>query len=159
MFTFICLLFVFAGLVLRCCTLSGGSEQAALSLGCTGSSLWWLLFLRNTASVAGVHGLTCPTACGIFPDQGSNLQPLHWLAGQWTQEVLREFDWSWDEYGILKEAVWGKTVKLLSPTETFISGVTLSCCLNSLCLGVHSDFWGKCIQGCSLNPTNPRQKI
>ena len=21
---------------------------------------------------------SCPTACGIFPDQGSNLSPLHW---------------------------------------------------------------------------------
>ena len=26
------------------------------------------------------HGLTCLTACGIFPDQGSDLRPLHWQA-------------------------------------------------------------------------------
>ena len=25
-----------------------------------------------------VHGLSCSAACGIFPDQGSNLFPLHW---------------------------------------------------------------------------------
>ena len=25
------------------------------------------------------HGLRCPMACGIFPEQGSNLCPLHWL--------------------------------------------------------------------------------
>ena len=24
------------------------------------------------------HGLSCPAACGIFPDQGSNPCPLHW---------------------------------------------------------------------------------
>ena len=26
------------------------------------------------------HGLSCSTACGIFPDQGSNPRPLHWQA-------------------------------------------------------------------------------
>ena len=37
----------------------------------------WALGAR--ASVA-VHRLSCSTACGIFPDQGSNLCPLHWQA-------------------------------------------------------------------------------
>ena len=27
-----------------------------------------------------VHGLSCSTACGIFPDQGLNPCPLHWQA-------------------------------------------------------------------------------
>ena len=27
-----------------------------------------------------VHGLSCSVACGIFPDQDSNLCPLHWQA-------------------------------------------------------------------------------
>ena len=27
-----------------------------------------------------VAGLSCPAACGIFPDQGSNPCPLHWQA-------------------------------------------------------------------------------
>ena len=26
------------------------------------------------------HGLSCSTACGIFPDQGLNPCPLHWQA-------------------------------------------------------------------------------
>ena len=26
----------------------------------------------------GVHGLSCSEVCGIFPDQGLNLCPLHW---------------------------------------------------------------------------------
>ena len=31
-------------------------------------------------SVAVVHGFSCPTGYGIFPDQGSNPCPLHWQA-------------------------------------------------------------------------------
>ena len=34
------------------------------------SSVW--------ASVAAARGLSCPTACGIFLDQGLNPRPLHW---------------------------------------------------------------------------------
>ena len=45
-------------------------------------SLWWLLLLwstgsRHMGSVVASHGLSCPVACGIFPDQGWNLCPLH----------------------------------------------------------------------------------
>ena len=36
--------------------------------------------LQSAGSVAVVHRLSCSTACGIFPDQGSNLCPLHWQA-------------------------------------------------------------------------------
>ena len=32
------------------------------------------------ASVVVAHGLSCSTACAIFPDQGSNPCPLHWQA-------------------------------------------------------------------------------
>ena len=31
-------------------------------------------------SVAVAHGFSCPTVCGIFPDQGLNLCPLCWQA-------------------------------------------------------------------------------
>ena len=34
--------------------------------------------LSSTGSVAVAHGLSCPTGCGIFPDQGSNPCPLRW---------------------------------------------------------------------------------
>ena len=44
-----------------------------------GFSLQWLLLLHNTGFV--VHGLgtwfSCPMACGIFLNQGSNPCPLH----------------------------------------------------------------------------------
>ena len=34
--------------------------------------------VQALGSVIAVLGLSCPTTCGIFPDQGSNLCPLHW---------------------------------------------------------------------------------
>ena len=36
--------------------------------------------LWSAGSVAVVLGLSCPAACGIFPDQGLNPCPLHWQA-------------------------------------------------------------------------------
>ena len=39
---------------------------------CAGFSSRWFLFLWSTGSVVVVHGLSCPGACGIFPDQGLN---------------------------------------------------------------------------------------
>ena len=53
------------------------------SLRCAGFSLLWLLLLwalGAQASVVVAHGPSCSTACGIFPDQGSNPCPLHWQA-------------------------------------------------------------------------------
>ena len=35
---------------------------------------------RCAGSVVVAHGLSCSAACGIFPDKGSNLCPLHWQA-------------------------------------------------------------------------------
>ena len=60
---------------------SGGHS----SLRCAGLSLSWPLLLRSTGSrrtgsVVVAHGPNCSTACGIFPDQGSNPRPLHWQA-------------------------------------------------------------------------------
>ena len=34
--------------------------------------------LRGLGSVVVVHGLSCSTACTIFPDQELNPCPLHW---------------------------------------------------------------------------------
>ena len=52
---------------------------------CAGLSLLRPLFLQSTGSrragsVIVAHGPSCSTACGIFPDQGSNPCPLHWQA-------------------------------------------------------------------------------
>ena len=69
--------------------LSGGYS----SLRCVGFSSRWLLLLWSMGSRCTgfsscglwtspvvAHGLSCSTACGIFPDQGSNPCPLNWQA-------------------------------------------------------------------------------
>ena len=48
-----------------------------LSLWSTGSRALGLQQLWCTSSVAVVHGPSCCVACGIFPNQGSNLCLLH----------------------------------------------------------------------------------
>ena len=60
---------------------SGGHSSSR----CAGLSLSRPLLLRSTGSrrtgsVVVAHGPSCSTACGIFPDQGSNPYPLHWQA-------------------------------------------------------------------------------
>ena len=52
---------------------------------CVGLSLSRALLLQSTGSrragsVIVAHGPSCSAACGIFPDQGPNLCPLHWQA-------------------------------------------------------------------------------
>ena len=60
---------------------SGGHSSS----WCAGLSLSRPLLLRSTGSrragsVVVAHGPSCSAACGIFPDQGSNLCSLHWQA-------------------------------------------------------------------------------
>ena len=60
---------------------SGGHSSSL----CAGLSISRPLLLRSTGSrragsVIVAHGPSCSVACGIFPDQGSNLCPLHWQA-------------------------------------------------------------------------------
>ena len=60
---------------------SGGHSSS----WCAGLSLSWSLLLRSTGSrcagsVVVAHGPSCSGACGIFPDQGSNLCTLYWQA-------------------------------------------------------------------------------
>ena len=60
---------------------SGGHSSSR----CMGLSLSRPLSLRSTGSrragsVVVAHGPSWSAACGIFPDQGSNLCPLHWQA-------------------------------------------------------------------------------
>ena len=50
--------------------------------------------IYSTGSAVVVHGLSCPTACEILPDQSLNLCPLlpctdRWVLNLWTsREVL-----------------------------------------------------------------------
>ena len=75
---------------------SSFSEQGLLQLWGIGFSLRWILLLRSTASralrasvvaapglcstgsVVVVHRLSCSSACGVFPGQGSNPCLLPW---------------------------------------------------------------------------------
>ena len=61
------------------------ASEGHSSSRCAGLSLSWPLLLRSTGSrragsVIVAHGPSCSAACGILPDQGLNLCPLHWQA-------------------------------------------------------------------------------
>ena len=56
------------------------------------------LGLQSAGSAVMAHGLSCSTACGIPPDQGSNPCPLHWQADSQPlrhqgspRQVLKDF--------------------------------------------------------------------
>ena len=75
---------------LPCC------RDGSLQLRCVGFSLWqllcytvWALGCRRSGVAA--RGLHCPTACGIFPDEGSNRCPCiaRQILNPWTtREIL-----------------------------------------------------------------------
>ena len=46
--------------------------------GLQGTQASVVLRIQSTGSVLVVHGFSCSAACGIFPEQGSSLCPLHW---------------------------------------------------------------------------------
>ena len=64
---------------------STGGAGATLQLRCLGFPCrgaqaldMWAQDLQRMGSAVAVRGLTCSTAWGVFPDEGSNLCPLHW---------------------------------------------------------------------------------
>ena len=59
---------------------SRGYSLVALGLLTVVAPLFVEHGLWSTGSAAVAHGLSCFTTCGIFPDQGLNLCPLHWQA-------------------------------------------------------------------------------
>lgn len=64
-------------LTFPCCVNGGVSSCCRLLMQ------WLLLFyepqaLSTQASGGVVHGLSCPTTCGVFPDKRSNPCSLHW---------------------------------------------------------------------------------
>ena len=99
---------------------SGGHSSS----GCTGLSLSRPLLLRSTGSrcagsVVVAHGLSCPAACGILPDQGSNPCPLHWQAD--SQPLRHQGS---PENNIFKECTWFSLKpkgKIYSPYLPFVS--------------------------------------
>ena len=83
------------GPFLKICFFHFNFGSAGSSLLCRGFVwLWrlglWLLWStssRHRASVVVARGLSCPEACGIFPEQGSHACPLHWQ----VEAPLRSF--------------------------------------------------------------------
>ena len=69
---------------------AGLSPSRPLSLRSTGS--------RCAGSVIVAHGPICSVAYGIFPDQGSNLCPLHWQAD--SQPLHHQGSPSVSSYGV-----------------------------------------------------------
>ena len=71
------------GLLLVAASPVGGTGSRVLGL----QQLWLVGLgvappgLQSTSSVVVVHGLSCPMAGGVFPDQRSNPCPLHWQVG------------------------------------------------------------------------------
>ena len=60
---------------------AGSSLLHGLSLVAIRGLLIAVAFLlQSTGSVVVAHRLRCPAVCGIFPDRGLNLCPLHWQA-------------------------------------------------------------------------------
>ena len=81
---FVCLWLCWVFVSVRGLSLIAASGDHSSSR-CAGLALLRPLLLRSTGSrragsVIVAHGPSCPAACGIFPDQGSNLCPLHWQA-------------------------------------------------------------------------------
>ena len=61
---------------------SGGhSSSRCAGLSPSRPLLLWSTGSRCAGSVVVAHGPSRSVACGIFPDQGSNLCPLHWQTG------------------------------------------------------------------------------
>ena len=86
-FNYLFIYLFMAVLGLRFCAraFSSCSKRGRSSSQCAGLSLLRPLLLRSTGSrragsVIVAHGPSCSAACGIFPDQGWNLCPLHWQA-------------------------------------------------------------------------------
>ena len=61
---------------------ASGGHSSSQSAGLSLSRPLWLQSTgsRRAGSVIVAHGPSCSAACGILPDQGSNLCPLHWQA-------------------------------------------------------------------------------
>ena len=68
----VCWFFIF---ILFLAVLGLNRSSQDISLWRTGSSL-----RRAAFSLVEACGLSCPTACWIFPDQESNFHSLHWQA-------------------------------------------------------------------------------
>ena len=79
-YSFIYLFLAVLGLRFCARAFSSCRKQGSLFIAVHGPLLLRSTDSRRAGSVIVAHGPSCSTACGIFPDQGSNPCPLHWQA-------------------------------------------------------------------------------
>ena len=89
---------------------------------CSGLSCCRAWTQGTWASIAVAHWLSCPVACGILLDQGSNPCPLHWQAYSWPLDhqgsLLLVFIYLW--YFLNFWASQGQLICLFSSGSTWI---------------------------------------
>ena len=76
LFLLCCVFFALHGLSLVAVS-RGYSSCGAWASSCSGFSCCRAQAQGRVGFTVVAHGLSCPRACGIFPDQGLNLCPLH----------------------------------------------------------------------------------
>ena len=77
--SFYLFIFLLPVLGLHCLWQVGATVHCSVQAShCSGLSCCGTQALSMEASVVAVHGLSCPEACRILLDQGSNLCPLRW---------------------------------------------------------------------------------
>ena len=92
---------------------SGGhSSSWCVGLSLSRPLLLWSTGSRRAGSVIVAHGSSCSTACGIFPDQGSNPCPLHWQADSQPLRHLGSPLWTLDRMQIQIPEGIGEWAKL-----------------------------------------------
>ena len=109
---------------------------------------------RRAGSAIVAHGPSCPAACGIFPDQGSNPCPLHWQADSQPlrhqgSPLLRFFKFS--KYAFAFICLFGL---LFIPGSVVILSYAVIWPLRS-CLEVRSLWWDLSVVGCTVGHAGP----
>ena len=60
------------------CAAVCGVAESATTERLNSKRLHWVFLATHRLSLVVGCGLSCPVACGIFPEQGLNPRPLHW---------------------------------------------------------------------------------
>ena len=117
-----------AALGLRCCTWAfsrcGGQILLAASLVVEHGG-FRACGLQSAGSVVVAHGLSCPVACAIFPDQASNLCPLHWQAASYPLE--HKGSPVFLLIMVMVQPLWSSTLGKSRPVFLMVGPATLPC--------------------------------
>ena len=111
------------------------SSCSAWASPCCGFPCCGALAPGTQASEVVAHGLSCSTACGLFPDQGSNRSHLHWQVDSYPLNHQRR-PWAILRTENLSKMFSGKQkclqfVKILGKSDSLI-GCNFKACLHDL---------------------------